>query len=319
MSGAILMTGIHATGTSLNKVTIIQSEETTTTHASFQSEEIAPVTSFSDLLKVHWWKFLISLLVLSSIITWAAYKLVKIKHAQANPDPGVNDFQFLEENLLYTLIDNMPDFIYIKDAKSRFIISNQKIANVHGIKSPRLMKGKTDYDFYPRELANKFYWDEQEIIASGKPLINLEEKGLNEKGEGIYLSTTKIPLRNNQGEVIGIVGIGRDITARKKVEEKLVEHAEELQQANTLLEEKQEEIYQQSEELVVQAESLSLANLELEKLSIVARETDNVVIILDNEGNFEWVNSSFTKVYGASLEEFVKQKGRNLIESSFNP
>ena len=181
------------------------------------------------------------------------------------------------------------------------------------------MRGKTDYDYYPKEMASKFYWDEQEIITSGKPLVGHEEKGLNEKGEVVYISTTKIPLRNKEGKIIGIVGIGRDITERKKVEEKLVEHAEELQHANALLEEKQEEIYQQSEELASQAESLNKANHELEKLSVVARETDNVVIILDKDGNFEWVNHSFTKIYGKTLEEFVKEKGKNILESSFNP
>jgi len=317
--GVLLLTGIEVAGNYSGEAMIILPESATIAQDAFQTEKIVPVASFSDFLKTYWWRFLIILLVLTGIITWASYKLVKIKHAQANPDPGGNESEFQEENLLHTLIDNMPDFIYIKDTESRFIVSNQKMADVHGVKSPRMMKGKTDYDYYPKELANKFYWDEQEIITNGKPLINLEEKGLNEKGESIFLSTTKIPLNNSKGEIIGIVGIGRDITERKKVEAKLVEHAEKLQQANTLLEEKQEEIFQQSEELAAQAESLNQANHEMEKLSIVARQTDNVVIILDSEGNFEWVNDSFTKIHGATLEEFVKEKGRNILESSFNP
>jgi len=102
-------------------------------------------------------------------------------------------------------------------------------------------------------------------------------------------------------------------------EAKLIEHAEKLEHANTLLEEKQEEILQQAEELAAQTENLIKANQELEKLSVVARETDNVVIILDAEGNFEYVNNSFTKVYGYTLEQFVQSKGKNILQASFNP
>jgi two-component system sensor histidine kinase/response regulator len=226
---------------------------------------------------------------------------------------------FDEGKLLHTLIDNMPDHIYIKDRSSKFILANQKIASTHGLKSGSEMIGKSDHNYYPKELADKYYGNEQEIINSGKPLIGIEEKALNEKGEEIYLSTTKIPFRDKNGNIIGIVGIGRDITVRKQAETKLFEHAQELQHVNTLLEEKQEEIRQQSEELVVQAENMQMANLELQKLTVAVSETDNVVLILDAEGNFEWVNKSFTRVYGQTLEEYIRQHGRNLLEGSHNP
>jgi PAS domain S-box-containing protein len=192
---------------------------------------------------------------------------------------------FDEKHLLYTLIDNMPDFIYIKDRDSKFIVANQKIMDVHGLKSRDQLIGKSDHDFYPKELADKYHWNEQAIIRTGKPLINHEERSLDEKGNEIFLSTTKIPLHDEDGTIIGIVGIGRDITDKRKGEEKLLDHAEELQQINVLLEEKQEEIQQQAEELSAQADNLRMANQELEKLSVAVSETDNVVIILDAEGN----------------------------------
>lgn len=271
------------------------------------------------MISAYWWVFLIISVVLAAIMAWLIYRLSQIKktHMQLNQPPY--DQLFQENNLLHTLIDNMPDYIYIKDNESRFIRSNQKIANVHGLKSPREMEGKTDYDFYPRELAEKFYLDEREIVATGKPLIGHEEVALNEQGEKVFLSTTKIPIKDPKGQVIGIVGMGRDITALKKAEEQIIEHAKELENANTLLEERQEEIRQQAEELTAQTENLINANQELEKLSIVARETDNVVIILDAEGNFEYVNNSFTKVYGYTLEQFVQSKGKNILQASFNP
>jgi len=224
-----------------------------------------------------------------------------------------------EKHLLYTLIDNMPDFIYLKDTDSKFIVANQKLIDVHHLKSRDQLIGKSDHDFYPRELADKYRWNEQAIIRTGKPLINHEERSLDEKGNDIYLSTTKIPLHDADGKIIGIVGIGRDITDKRKAEGKLLDHAEQLQQINALLEEKQEEIQQQSEELSAQADNLRMANQELEKLSVAVSETDNVVIILDAEGNFEWVNNSFTTIYGYTLDQFIEERGKNILEGSHHP
>lgn len=226
---------------------------------------------------------------------------------------------FDEKHLLYTLIDNMPDFIYLKDKDSKFIVANQKIMEVHGLQSREQLIGKSDHDFYPRELADKYLSNEQAIIRTGKPLINHEEKSLDEKGNEIYLSTTKIPLHDADGTIIGIVGIGRDITGKRNAEEKQLVHSEQLQHINVLLEEKQEEIQQQSEELAAQTENLRVANQELEKLSVAVSETDNVVIILDAEGNLEWVNNSFTRVYGYTLDQFTEERGNNIQEGSHHP
>ncbi len=222
-------------------------------------------------------------------------------------------------HLLHTLIDNMPDFIYIKDRSSRFILANKKAASNHGLESGSQLIGTTDHDFYSAELADKYYKNEQDIMKSGQPLIDIEEKGRNEKGEQIYLSTTKIPFRDREGKIIGIVGIGRDITARKKAEMELLERTERLQQLNTLLEEKREEIQQQAEELAVQADHLQAVNQELEKMTVAVTEADNVILILDDKGNFEWVNRSFTRVYGQTLKAYTEQFGRNIAEGGKNP
>jgi len=226
---------------------------------------------------------------------------------------------FDEKHLLYTLIDNMPDFIYIKDTDSKFIVANQKIMDVHGLKSREQLIGKSDHDFYPRELADKYLSNEKAIIRTGAPLINHEEKSLDENGNEIYLSTTKIPLLDAEGNISGIVGIGRDITDKIKAEDILVDHSDQLQQINALLEEKQEEIQQQSEELSTQADNLRMANQELEKLSVAVSETDNVVIILDAKGNFEWANNSFTRVYGYTLEQFIEERGKSILDGSHHP
>jgi two-component system, sensor histidine kinase and response regulator len=180
----------------------------------------------------YWWIFLILFLIVLVILAWLLARLWELKFRPKTDETPQSENFFSDENLLRTLIDNMPDFIYIKDIKSRFVVANKKLAQVHGIRSPLEMAGKTDFDFYPKELANKYYWNEQEIIASGKPLINIEEQSLDETGETIYLSTTKIPLKDSTGKIIGLVGIGRDITLKKKEEELLAEHTKQLQKLN---------------------------------------------------------------------------------------
>lgn len=221
-----------------------------------------------------------------------------------------------DKKLLYNLINNMPDRIYIKDRESRFIVGNIHVCRVMGIANPEEVTGKTDYDYYPKELAEEYFRDEQEIMASGKSIINKEERGYDLNQDEIIVSTTKVPVRNEDGEIIGIVGIGRDITAQKETEIRLKKQSSELQEANVLLEERQEEIQQQSEELQTQAEHLLKVNQELEKLSLVASRTDNVIIIMDADGNFEWVNNGFVKRYGMNLAEFTEKRGKNLTESS---
>jgi PAS domain S-box-containing protein len=180
----------------------------------------------------YWWIFLILFLIVLVILAWLLARLWELKFRRKTDETPQSENFFSDENLLRTLIDNMPDFIYIKDIKSRFVVANKKLAQVHGIRSPLEMAGKTDFDFYPKELANKYYWNEQEIIASGKPLINIEEQSLDETGGTIYLSTTKIPLKDSTGKIIGLVGIGRDITLKKKEEELLAEHTKQLQKLN---------------------------------------------------------------------------------------
>ncbi len=129
-----------------------------------------------------------------------------------------------ERNLLRSLIDNLPDAIYIKDTKGRFIIGNTEFAHRKGVKTPDELVGKTDFDFYPQELASKYYADEQQIIRTGQPLVNKEEQVINQTtGETIWSLATKIPWRDSYGNTVGIMGVGRNITERKKVEETLRE------------------------------------------------------------------------------------------------
>ena len=128
-----------------------------------------------------------------------------------------------ERELLRTLVDNMPDYIYVKDAESRFLLANGGLARLVGAKSAGDLLGKTDFDYFPRELAAGFFSDEQAIIRSGQPLVNQEEASMDAEGNPKWTSTSKVPLRDKDGQPIGIIGIGRDITERKRAEDALRE------------------------------------------------------------------------------------------------
>ncbi len=124
-----------------------------------------------------------------------------------------------ERSMLRALIDNIPDFIYVKDRQGRFVIANTHTARIMGAGSPEELLGKTDLDFYPKELATAFHADEQEMMRSGQSLFNREEKCVDDRGNTTHILTTKVLLRDANGMVSGIAGVGRDISDRKKSDE----------------------------------------------------------------------------------------------------
>jgi len=126
-----------------------------------------------------------------------------------------------ESQMLAALMDNMPDSIYFKDRNSKFIKINKATAKKLYIKDPNEAVGKTDFDFFSKEHAEKAFQDEQNMIKKGKSIINLEEKETWEGKEDKWVSTTKMCLYNKEGKIIGTFGISRDITQKKKAEEKL--------------------------------------------------------------------------------------------------
>ena len=139
-----------------------------------------------------------------------------------------------ERNLLRTLIDNLPDYVYAQDAEGRFIVANLGLARQLGLSSPNEVIGKSNFDLFPRELAEKYHADEQEIIRTGKGLYHHEGPAVDasKPEKNRWVSTTKVPLRNDLGEITGFVGLGQDITERKQQEEALQRSSKELQERN---------------------------------------------------------------------------------------
>jgi PAS domain S-box-containing protein len=126
-----------------------------------------------------------------------------------------------ERKILRALIDNVPDFMYVKDTDCRFLVANLAVSQQMGAKTPADLLGKNDFDFYSREMATTFYEDEQRVIRTGEAEVNREETGVDSHGNVSQIMTTQVPLRDRNGRVTGLVGIGRDITHLKKVQEEM--------------------------------------------------------------------------------------------------
>jgi len=123
-----------------------------------------------------------------------------------------------ERNLLKTLFDNLPINIFIKDIELRYILSNKAHTNFLGFKTQEEFLGKTSFDIFPKEVAEKFSQADKQVISTGQPINEKEEFFKLPDGRCGWLSTTKLPYRDVDGVIIGIFGISRDITEKKQAE-----------------------------------------------------------------------------------------------------
>ena len=126
-----------------------------------------------------------------------------------------------QRNLLRTLIDHLPDNVFVKDTQSRMVLNNQAHAQHLGAVDPQAVLGKTDFDFFPREIATPFYESEQQLLKTGEPFNGEEVSQSVSTGAQLWSRTTKVPLRDREGKIIGLAGINRDITERKQWEARL--------------------------------------------------------------------------------------------------
>jgi len=185
-----------------------------------------------------------------------------------------------EQDLLQAFLEHVPDGIYFKDCSSRFVRISRSLAARFGLTNPSQAINKTDFDMFSREHAQQALADEQGIIATGQPILEKEEKETWPDGHETWVLTTKLPLFDQGGNIIGTMGISRDITERKRVEQELEEHRArledlvakrtgELVRANELLENDIAARKAAESTLAIKAQELASANKELENLSLV--------------------------------------------------
>ncbi|MBL0745830.1 PAS domain S-box protein [Chryseolinea lacunae] len=164
-----------------------------------------------------------------------------------------------ERNLLRTLIDNIPDYIYIKDLDLRHLLNNQANLELLGAASEQDSLGKSLVDYFGPD-AESFLVDDRQVIATNRPLVNKEETFYSHELGRRTLLTTKVPLRDEAGQVSGVIGVSRDITQLKQQEDILRQYQENI---DIIFRSTREEIL-----LVDAAGSVVMFNAALEKLVV---------------------------------------------------
>ena len=164
--------------------------------------------------------------------TWLVYILMRRNRSLPLSQPIPDDAKESELLSLRAVIDGLPDLIYAKDLKSRFTLANpaQRLF-VSGNPNTDLI-GLSDFSFFPRENATSFFNDEQSIIRTGVPVVSQAERTLDREGKDVWISTTKVPFRDKDGHVAGIIGIGRNVTPQKQIEAELIKSRVQAEAAN---------------------------------------------------------------------------------------
>ena len=145
--------------------------------------------------------------------------------------------------------------MFVKDAEARYLVSTPAYARLVGLDSPEQEVGKTALDLYPEELARRyFYADDMQVLRSGEPLISREGMVIDPDGEERWFLTSKVPLRDDSGAVVGLVGVSRDVTDRVLAQQALEEYSERLEE---MVEERTRELREAQEELL-RSEKLAL-------------------------------------------------------------
>ncbi len=200
-----------------------------------------------------------------------------------------------DSSLLQILLEQSNDYIYFKDRNSRFIKVNQKILEVFGLNSEEEILGKTDKDFFP-DIADQLRTDEQQIMETGKPQLNVSLELVFPDGRKHWISISKTPFYDNQGNVAGIVGISRDITKQKKLEETLRENENKLR---NLIDLTSEFIWQVDENGVYTFVSDNISN-------IVGYDSSEII----GKTPFDFMNQKEAERVGLLFSKIVAKKDK---------
>jgi PAS domain S-box-containing protein len=116
-----------------------------------------------------------------------------------------------ERNMLRTIIDTLPDSIYVKDAEGRYVLDNAAHMRQLGAISEEEVRGKTVHDFFPPELADRFHSDDQTVFRSGRPILDKKELIQDRYGRNQWIVTSKIPIWDSKGKIVGLVCISEHL------------------------------------------------------------------------------------------------------------
>lgn len=211
----------------------------------------------------------------------------------------------LEHELLDAFLEYIPENVYFKDRNSRFICVNQAMADYCGLSSRAKAIDKADEDIFTSEHSREAFADEQYIILSGKSIIGKEEKETWRDGRETWVLTTKVPLRNALGEIVGTMGISHDISVRKKLEQELDSYKRDLER---LVQKRTSEAMQANQDLLA-AQALELESTRRHR-QIIETAFD-AFVGMDVRGNITDWNKQAETIFGWRREEAL---GKSLSE-----
>ena len=224
-----------------------------------------------------------------------------------------------QQYILDTFMDTVPDRIYFKDCEGRITRANAAHAMRRGLGNPAEEIGKTDFDFFPNEQALSRYREEQEILRSGTPLMNIEEEIALSDGQKSWALTTKMPLRNEHGEIIGIFGISRDITDLKQAEQELRQYRHHLEE---LVKERTEEITRinvcLSDEIIERKRVESALRVSEQQYRLLAENVRNGVVIVQHE-QIVFANEVFAGMLGFAIGSILQRPPSVFFPENLGP
>ena len=191
---------------------------------------------------------------------------------------------------LRAMIDQVPDYLFVKDINCRFVVANRAVAADLGHGDPDLLLGKTDLDVHPRDLAEAFIANDRTVMRTGKAMLDHEEYVVLKDGSRRWLSTSKLPLRDVDGIIIGLVGIARDITERKQAEDRIHHLA--------------------YHDPLTGLPNRTRFEVELQAAVKAATEQSHAILVLIDLDRFKHVNDTLGHVAG---DELIRQVARRLV------
>jgi PAS domain S-box-containing protein len=207
--------------------------------------------------------------------------------------PGTTD------DLLHAFLEHVPHNVYFKDLESRFVRISRSLATHFGLSDPGEAINKTDFDIFSKEHAEQAFADEQQIIRTGQPIVEKEEKETWPDGRESWALTTKLPLVDAKGIVVGTMGISRDITERKRMEREVEEHRVHLEK---LVAQSTAELASANELMRRDAQALRQNHRLLQS---IIEGVNEVIFVKDLEGRYVMINTPGARRLDRSVPEVI--------------
>lgn len=204
-----------------------------------------------------------------AIGVWQQDELVRLvgTHVDISTQKATEQRLLQQEQFLRLVIDNIPQLVYWKDLKGNYIGCNRALANLLKLPCSGII-GCTDDDLYPSDLAKKFQQSDRQVIQSGLPKLGIETALVEKKDTVLWFETNKIPLRDTNGNIIGVLGTSEDITERRRAEQVQKEYSQRLEQ----------DVELRTQELL---EKTQLLEKEQEKFTVIMDSLELLVYVVD--------------------------------------